>query len=69
MKSYEHYEYENQWFLYSFIVTISFIDSLARNNTVLHSKVILGILIAYLLDQFFIFFNIISFLKSKIYFF
>ena len=42
-------------FLMMDVLTISFIDSVARNNTVLHSRVILGILIAYLLDQFFIF--------------
>ena len=42
-------------FLMMDVLTISFIDSVARNNTNLQSKLILGILIAYLLDCFFIF--------------
>lgn len=37
------------------VLTITFIDLVARNNTVLHSRLMLGILIAYILDQVLIF--------------
>jgi hypothetical protein len=37
------------------VLMITFIDNVAQNNTVLNSRLMLGILIAYILDQSLIF--------------